>query len=192
MDDPLYRTLKRIAIGLAVVFGGFLLYEAAGDIGDPVDQRYRAGERLFQDGHYARALAAFRETLAEAPDHAAAHRGLSRTLMQLGRNEEALAAFSEAIALAPDVAATYANRGILHDRLGQYEAAVSDYERALTLDPELADGPGLITRFLRNQAERPPSIADRLNYLKSELAKPPSERVLTIPEVDAEQRPYKL
>jgi hypothetical protein len=49
-----------------------------------------------------------------------------------------------------------------------------------------------LTRFLRNQAERPPTIADRAAYLRAELAKPEGERRLRVPEVDARQRPYKL
>ena len=62
---------------------------------------------------------------------------------------------------------------------------------ALELDPELAEGPSWLTRFLRNQADAPPTIADRARYLRAELAKPESERVLRVPEHDAQQRPYQ-
>jgi hypothetical protein len=62
---------------------------------------------------------------------------------------------------------------------------------ALDLDPTIADGPHWLTRFLRNQAEAPPTIADRAAYLRAELAKPEGERVLLMPEVDSQQRPYK-
>jgi hypothetical protein len=41
---------------------------------------------------------------------------------------------------------------------------------------------------LRNQPEAPPTIADRAAYLRAELAKPESERLLRMPELDA---PYK-
>ena len=49
-----------------------------------------------------------------------------------------------------------------------------------------------MTRFLRNQAERPPTIADRARYVREQLAKPEAERVLKDPVQDATQRPYKL
>ena len=44
----------------------------------------------------------------------------------------------------------------------------------------------------RLQPEKPPTIADRAQYLKQELAKPETERVLKMPEQDQQQRPYKL
>ena len=75
--------------------------------------------------------------------------------------------------------------------MGQYPAAVADYGQALSLDPEVADGPHWMTRFLRNQAEAPPTIADRFAYLQAELAKPEAERLLRMPEEDTAQRPYQ-
>ena len=53
------------------------------------------------------------------------------------------------------------------------------------------EGPHWLTRFLRNQPEAPPTIADRARYLRAELAKPEAERVLRMPEIDAQQRPYQ-
>ena len=119
-------------------------------------------------------------------------RALPRTLLKLQRLHEALQVANEAIAREPGFAATYANRGIIYDFLGEYEAAIEDYETALRLDPELAEGPGWLTRFLRNQAERPPTVADRARYLRAELEKPEGERLLRIPEKDSTQRPFKL
>ena len=108
------------------------------------------------------------------------------------RFDEALQVFDIAIAQEPDFAGTYANRGILYDQMGQYQKALEDYERALTMDPELAEGPKWLTRFLRLQPDKPPTIADRAQYLKQQLAKPESERVLRLPGEDEKQRPYKL
>ncbi len=88
-------------------------------------------------------------------------------------------------------AQAYADRGILNDRAGQYEAALHDYRKALKLNPELAEGPGWLWRFLRNIPDRPPTIADRADYLEEQLKKPESERLLRVPELDAKQRMYK-
>ncbi len=85
-----------------------------------------------------------------------------------------------------------ANRGILKDQLGEYDGALADYRESLRLEPELAEGPGFLTRFLRNQSERPPSVADRARYLAEQLAKPPAERLMRIPEQDRQQRAYLL
>ncbi len=86
----------------------------------------------------------------------------------------------------------YANRGILKDRMADYSGALSDYRAAMQLEPAVQEGPGLVTRFLRNQAQKPPTVADRARYLEGQLAKPESERVLQQPPADSMQRPYRL
>lgn len=86
----------------------------------------------------------------------------------------------------------YANRGILKDRMADYQGALADYRAALKLAPEVREGPGLVTRFLRNQPERPPDIGQRADYLEQQLAKPESERLLSLRQVDMEQRPYRM
>ena len=156
------------------------------------DNTYLAANSYFEDGRYEDALREYREALTINPQHMHAKRGKARSLMQLGHHYEALMTFNEVIALEPDFAASYANRGILHDRMGSYWAAVEDYEKALQLDADLADGPHWMTRFLRNQADRPPTIADRARYIRNQMAKPESERVLQVPETDSRQRPFKL
>jgi tetratricopeptide (TPR) repeat protein len=191
MDDRVTRVLKGVAVALAVAFVGWAVYEKFVLDVAPGDQDYFAGNRAFEDGAYGQAEAAYREALAENAEHVFALRGLAQSLHQQGEHERALATYDEAIAREPDFAAAYANRGILLDTMGRHEEALGDYMRALELDPELADGPNWLTRFLRNQAEAPPTIADRARYLRTELSKPESERVLRIPELDEQQRPYQ-
>jgi len=86
----------------------------------------------------------------------------------------------------------YANRGILKDRMGDHSGALADYKRAMKLEPEVSEGPGFLTRFLRNQTEKPPTVADRAAYLEQQLARPSGERLLRQIEVDARQRGYKM
>lgn len=192
MHDRLYRLLIGLAISLTVLWIGWSIYDSVVAEGIDGDRAYLAGNTAFEDGLYEEAAADFEQALRENPDHIFALRGKARSLLQMGAHEAALQAFDEAIRRAPDFAATYANRGILHDRMGHIQQAIEDYEEALRLDPELADGPGWLTRFLRNQAQRPPTIADRASYLRGQLSKPPAERRLRDPALDAEQRPYKL
>ena len=137
----------------------------------------RAGNRYFEDGLYHKASESFQSIIKNNPENIDALRGLARSYMQLGKHHEALVLFNQAIAQSPNYAPSYANRGILHDRMQQYSFAVDDYKRALQLQPELAKGPHWLTRFLRNQAERPPSIEDRLKYLQQELQKPEADRL---------------
>lgn len=191
MDKRLYNFLKWTAIALTIAWIGWSIYDSMVAPRNPGDLPYLEANTLFEDGEYERALASYDEALRIDPNHIHALRGRARSLMQLGQSPQALAAFNTAIALAPDFGATYANRGVLHDRMGRYQQAIDDYERAVALDPELVEGPHWLTRFLRNQPEKPPGVAERAAYLRAELAKPESERLLRVPELDAEQRSYK-
>ena len=191
MDERLYRFLVITAIVLTVGWVGWSAYDSFFAHSAPGDSDYLAANKRFEDGQYAQALAEYDAALRAAPAHVHALRGRARTLMQLGRYAEALETFDQAVAMAPEFAGTYANRGILHDRMGRYQQALADYEHALRLDPELTEGPNWLTRFLRLQPDKPPTIDARAAYLRQELAKPPAERVLRLPELDAQQRPYK-
>ncbi len=191
MDKGLHKFLVVTAIVLTLAWIGWSYYDSKIAPSKPGDAAYLAANKLFEDGDYQRALDKYDEALEETPNHIHAMRGRARSLMQLGQSTQALAEFNTAISLEPDFGSTYANRGILHDRMGRYQKAMEDYERALELDPELIDGPHWLTRFLRNQPQKPPGIAERTAYLRKELAKPESERLLRVPEQDAEQRSYK-
>lgn len=87
---------------------------------------------------------------------------------------------------------SYANRGILKDQMGDYPGALADYDKSMELEPEVKEGPGFMTRFMRNQPEKPPTVADRAHYLRQQLAKPETERLMNLPEEDAKQRSYKM
>jgi tetratricopeptide (TPR) repeat protein len=191
MDDRLTQVLKVVATVMVIAFVGWAVYEKFVVGNAPGDHAYHDADKLFEHGSYERAATTYREALAEAPDHLHALRGLARSLHKTSAWDEALAVYGQAIARAPEFAGTYANRGILLDSMGRHEEALADYTRALQLDPAIAEGPNWLTRFLRKQADAPPTIADRAAYLRAELAKPEGERVLLVPEIDAQQRPYK-
>ena len=192
MDDRLYRFLVVTAIIMTIAWVGWSAYDSFFVGRTPGEMSYHAANNFFEDGNYARALEEYEAALRENPQSIDALRGRARSLMQLGRDQEALAVFDEAIAREPGFGATYANRGILYDRMGKYPQAIADYEKALQLDRELSEGPNWLTRFLRLQPDKPPTIDERARYLRAQLAKPESERVLRMPEEDNKQRPYKM
>lgn len=191
MDERLYNVFKYVAITLVLGWIGWTIVDTFFLERIPGNTAYQEGELFFEDGEYPQALERYDEALAAKPDSPHYVRAKARALMQMERHEEALRWFNQAAEMQPFFGGTYANRGILYDRMGQYEKAVADYQKALELDESTGEGPHWLVRFLRNQPEPPPTIADRLSYLEQELAKPASERLLRVPELDEVQRTYK-
>ena len=192
--QALFRRENRTGLFVLLLFAAvvvFVLYWRTMVEDTPGDYHVKTGNYRLQDGQYDRAIAEFELALEANPDHPLAYLGIALALMHQNRHEASLEAFDRALALDESLAVAYADRGILHDRMGQHALALQDYRRALALDPKLADGPGWLWRFLRNISERPPTIADRAAYLEAELRKPPEDRLLRLPEIDAQQRMYR-
>jgi tetratricopeptide (TPR) repeat protein len=188
-NNHVYRTLKWVAIGLAILVLGSEMYRHFASF-EPGEIAYVDANSSFKDGSYDKALELYREALKEKPDFAPALRGLANTYVQLKQYDKALAAIDRAIAAKPDFAGYYAIRGIIYDHQGQYDKAVADYEKAVA-EPAVTDGMHWLDRLLHNVQDTPPTVADRLRYLKQQLSLPPDQRLLKVPEIDARQRPYE-
>ena len=191
MAEVTYRMFVKTAILLALIIVGWSIYNGVLQEKLPGENHYHAANKFFEDGEYSKALLSYQQVLLINPEFIHAKRGAARSLMQLGRLEESLNLFNEVIEQEPTFAASYANRGILYDRIEEYSHAINDYKAAIKLNSELIKGPSWLTRFLRNQTEKPPSIKDRMIYLQHELQKPKHERLLNIPDLDNQQEPYK-
>ena len=192
MDEKLYRTLVRVAITITLIWVGWSMYDGLLEESVPGAHSVQAAAKHLEDGRNEDALREYESQLKDNPENVYAMRGKAQALMQMGKNDMALNVYNYAISREQDFGVTYANRGILRDRMGDHKGALADYEMALKLAPETAEGPGLMTRFLRKQSEKPPTIAERASYLRKQLAKPESGRLLKLPEQDAKQRPYKM
>lgn len=192
MENTQYKALMKIALFLTIAWVAWSLYDGAFKEKLDGESHYHAANKYFEDGMFDNALYSYRKAIVENPQFIHSSRGIARSLMMLEQYEEALDEFNKVIEKEPEFSASYANRGILHDRMHNYAAAITDYEKAIQLNPEIAEGPSWITRFLRNQAKKPPTILDRMKYLKAEMSKPEDQRVLQLPEKDGKQRPYKL
>lgn len=175
-----------IVVIIALAYFNYMTKETV-----PGENKYRLANKYLEDGKYEEALSTFDEALSINPSYSPTHIGKAITLMQVERFDEARMHFDKAIELDEKSGLAYANRGILNDRTGRYENAARDYRKAIELNPKLAKGPGLVWRFLHKVDERPPTIADRADYIEEELKKPEGERLLRVPEIDDEQRMYK-
>jgi Flp pilus assembly protein TadD len=159
---------------------------------DPADYHARKGHLRLEDGRFEEAVAEFDEALRLSTDHVGARLGKATALLQSGNEASALSELDGLVAAHDGFAAAHAQRGILLDRMGRHAEAVAEYRRALELDPDGFDGPGFLWRFLHNVSEKPATIRERADYIEGELAKPPEERRLRLPEADEKQKMYKV
>ncbi len=168
---------------------------------EPGDFEVRQGDIHLTNGDFERALVSFTEALEASPNHRGAIMGRAIAYLQLERMAEAEAEFDYLIDfleqnLEPDdvtgrgtLAAAYANRGILHDRQGRYERALEDYKKSLMVDSGAVEGPGIVDKILHDP--NPSTVLKRARYLMEQLALPEDQRVLSVPELDAEERMHK-
>ncbi len=199
------RVLRRFVILMAVAtVAMFTFWAVLNNYLDAPsgDFEVRQGDIFLGDGKYDSALERFDAALAATPDHRGALMGRALVFLQSGRYLDGEAEFTYLIdylrdTLAADdatgfavYAAAYTNRGILYDRTGRYEKALADYIEALKIDEGAVDGPSLIDKVIYG-TPRPATVRQRAIYLSEQLALPEHERVLSIPEKDAEQRMYK-
>ena len=156
----------------------------------PGDMAFQAGNTYFSDQRYLKAKQSYLAALQANPNFAPAYGGLANTMVQLKDFPEALRFIDEAIEIDPKFGGFYATRGIVHDHMGSYQKAIADYEKAVMLYPEVSDGMGWFDRFFYKLPEAPPTVADRLAYLKEQMKLPQHKRVLRLPDIDAQQKPY--
>ncbi len=209
--DP--RVLRRFIILMCILtFVGFTFWAVTGSYVSAPDGDYevRQGDILLGDGKFDAALERFDAALKESPDHRGALMGRALVFLQAERYTEAEAEFTYLIKylnanLEPDditgvavYAGAYANRGTMYNRMGcrpggtsqHFEKALADYIQALNIDEGAIEGPNLIDRVIYG-TPRPSTIRLRAVYMQKQLALPESERLLCLPEKDAEQRMYK-
>ena len=168
----------------------------------PGDYETQMGDNRLSEKKYEEALTYFDAALKEQPDHRGAIMGRAIVFIQTERYPEALAELTYLIdflkgSLADDdvtgrgaLAGAYANRGIVHDRQGRYEKALEDYVMALKTDSDAVDEPGIVHKILYADPN-PSSVRKRAQYIYEQLQKPPSERLMRVPEIDAKQRMRK-
>lgn len=197
----LKRFIRNMALLVFVMFSLWALWEMWARE-EPGDYATRQGDIRLSEGSLEEALASFDRALRERPNHRGALMGRALVFIRMKKYEEALAELGHLIdhlgkSLDPTdatgvalLAAAHANRGIVRDRRGRHREALADYVEALRIDRGAVTGPGLIDKVIYG-TPRPATVRDRAVYLKKQLALPPEERLLRVPEIDAAQRMHK-
>lgn len=197
--------LRRFVILMGLGILAFVLFQLAYDYfatGEPGDYQVRKGDIRLGEGKHDEALEAFNRALEERPNHRGALMGRALVFIQTERYDEAIAELDHLIdhlerTLEDDdttgrgvLAAAYSNRGIVYDRLGEYQRALEDYVAALRTDEGAVSGPDIFHKILYG-SENLSTVRKRAQYLYEQLQLPESERLMRVPELDAEQRMYK-
>ncbi len=199
------RVLKRfikLMLALTVVMAGIWMGMYWYNTSVPGDFEVRQGDIFLSDGHYLKAIESFNEALREQPDHRGAVHGKAAALIALERYDEAEFLLSGLIDyllvnLEDDdptgvgaLSAAYTNRGIIRDRQARYEEALADYIESVKIDYDLSEGPSWLEHLLYYN-KTPSSALKRAEYLDKQLKLPEAERLMRMPEEDAQQRMYK-
>ncbi|MDH5798285.1 MAG: tetratricopeptide repeat protein [Paracoccaceae bacterium] len=202
MDQKvLMRFVKLLALATFVMFSFWMGWSYL-QPGEPGDYHVRQGDIYLSSENYEDAIKSFDAALEASPDHRGALMGRAIAFMQLKRDKDAEAEFTYLIEyltknLQSDdptgvgtLAAALANRGILYDRTGRYEKALADYIEAIKVDEGILKGPSLVDKIVYGTPDAA-TVRGRALYLKEQLALPESQRLLRVPEKDAEQRMHK-
>jgi len=102
----------------------------------PFDALFHEGVRLMRDGDAPGAAAAFRATLAMAPELVAAHVNLGLLLVRSGSTEEAEQHYRTALACDPAHFQAHLHLGVLLASQKRFAEAESLCRQALQLDPQ--------------------------------------------------------
>ena len=184
--DPVYTVLVRVSIVLFILFTGWLIWDHF--INRPAEVRYYlSANTAFKDNNYEASLEQYLKAYEYNDQDVYIIEGIARSYMQLKNYDNSIMYYNLAIKLDPKFAPTYANLGVLYDRQGDYDNAIKSYQMALSIDQELSIGMHWIDRLLYDVRETPPTIADRLDYLKLQMSLPEDKRVLSIIEIDQKQ-----
>ena len=184
--DPVYRVLVRTSILLFILFTGWLIWDHF--INRPPEVRYYlSGNTAFKDKKYNRSLEYYLKAYESNDTDVYIIEGIARSYMQLKKYDDSMKYFNIAIKLDSNFAPSYANLGVLYDRKKDYDNAVKFYKIALSIDQDLSIGMHWIDRLLYDVREKPPTIADRLDYLKLQMSLPEDKRLLSVEEIDQQQ-----
>ena len=120
-----YQRIDRIAMetmGMAPAYVAFL-----------------AGERLYQDGQYANAIAEYSRAISLRSGYLEAHVSRGNAYRRSGQLDRAIADYSRALALNSGHAEIYNYRGFVHAQMGDLNRAIADYTLAIRLRADYAD-----------------------------------------------------
>jgi Ca-activated chloride channel family protein len=149
-DGPAWRrsrgvgtaVARTLVIGLVIGVAAGQASRAAASLAPPELSDMNSGQKLYAEGDYEGALAAFESALVQAPDNPVIGLAVGETLFRLERYEEAADEFDRVLGLTddPDLRAeALYNRGTAALAAGDPAAAVDRLRESLRIDPAQED-----------------------------------------------------
>ena len=120
----------------------------------------RRGNRHYDAGEYADAIAEYTKAIALDPNSAVTYNNRGYAYAELGKYAEAIADYTMAIVLDPKDSTAYNNRGYVYNELGKYAEAIADCTQAIALDPKYATAYNHRGYAYRNLGKYAEAIAD--------------------------------
>ncbi|MHC5037572.1 MAG: tetratricopeptide repeat protein [Planctomycetota bacterium] len=121
---------------ILIVLAGFFLFSisALGEDKKGTESAYDRAFRLYSEGKFKEAEAAYRKALQESPESIGVNLELGRLLRELNRASEAIPFLEKAHKLAPSLGAVAAELGTAHLALEEWDDAKKYLEKATKLN----------------------------------------------------------
>jgi tetratricopeptide (TPR) repeat protein len=94
---------------------------------------FEKGWEYYQNKEYDKAIKAYTNAIALAPNYALVYRGRGLAYDEKGQYDRVIEDSNKTIALDPNHAGDYYNRGNAYEMLGNIEMAIADYRKACDL-----------------------------------------------------------
>lgn len=102
----------------------------------PGEEDFQAGIKLFKEGKYEEAAAAFQRASEKEPSEPIYYNNMGESYIKLGKYDEAIQAFKKMLEIQPESYTANKKLGELYGQKKQYEAAIPYYRKAVELSPQ--------------------------------------------------------
>jgi tetratricopeptide (TPR) repeat protein len=102
----------------------------------PGEEDFQEGIKLFKEGKYEEAAAAFQRASEKEPSEPIYYNNIGESYIKLGKYDEAIEAFKKMLEIQPESYTANKKLGELYGRKRDYEAAIPYYQKAVELSPQ--------------------------------------------------------
>ena len=132
---------------------------AAKDDSTSIQDKFRQGVALHQQGRFSEAELIYRDVLQQDPTSFEATHLLGVIALQTRKTQQAVELIGKAITLSPAVGTAHCNLGSAFIALQRFPEALASFDRAIALTPDLAEAHGNRAAVLNALKQHEPALA---------------------------------